>query len=130
MKKDQYRLCKKSCHVKEYKLNSAAQFGHNSLNQNAFSFTLTFALPSSTKNLRSDEPFKTIHIETKSLSEMTLVGNIGGHLGMFIGFSFIACSVWLMELISKFCTLSKDTESKKENNGKDIIVVAEENTKK
>ena len=123
MKKDQHRLCKKSCHVKEYKLGNEAQFGHNSLNPNSFAFALTFELPSSTKNLRSDDPFKTIHRETFSLSGMTLVGNIGGHLGMFIGFSFIAYSVWLLEFISKFCTtLSKDTGFKKENNGKDVIL--------
>ena len=36
------------------------------------------------------------------MSFMGLVGNVGGTLGMFIGFSFVGTSEWFMDLVGKW----------------------------
>ena len=54
------------------------------------------------RDLRSDEPFKTVHRESLKMSSMSVVGNVGGTLGMFIGFSFIGTSRWFVDLIGKW----------------------------
>ena len=97
---DQSRYCERSCHVKEYILDRDSKLGHNDT-INGFSFTLTFDTPKSTKGRRSDEPIKKVYREYYVLTEMTLLGNMGGHLGMFVGFSFITCFDWLIEFTSK-----------------------------
>ena len=72
---DQHKHCKKACHVKEFILDSKKEHGHKiSNNPNKFALDLSFNLPSSTQNLRSDEPFKTMFTEYSTLSEMTLLG--------------------------------------------------------
>ena len=100
---DQHKHCKKACHVKEFILDSKTEHGHKIPDSpNKFALDLSFNSPSSTKNLRSDQPFKTMSTEYSTLSEMTLLGNVGGHLGMFVGFSFITCSEWFLEAICRF----------------------------
>ena len=63
-----------------------------------------FVQPKWRRLLRSEAPFKTVHREMLKMSGMSLVGNVGGTLGMFIGFSFIGTSEWLMERIGKWQT--------------------------
>ena len=41
-------------------------------------------------------PFKTIKKEQYVISDMSLIGNIGGTLGMFVGFSFLAKTEWVL----------------------------------
>ena len=47
--------------------------------------------------VRSYEPFKTIKEEYLIISWMSLLGNVGGTLGMFIGFLFIPTSEWAID---------------------------------
>ena len=61
-----------------------------------FLMDYTFQLPVDTRSLRSDYPFKIVKKEYLIMTWMTLVGNVGGTLGMFIGFSFITTSEWLI----------------------------------
>ena len=111
---DQHRHCKKACHVKEFILDSKTEHGHKIPDSpNKFALDLSFNSPSSTKNLRSDQPFKTMSTEYSTLSEMTLLGNVGGHLGMFVGFSFITCSEWFLEAMCRF--LANKNEAPKRN---------------
>ena len=59
---------------------------------NGIYFEYSFGFPHSTPVVRSYEPFKTIKKEYLIISWMSLLGNVGGTLGMFIGFSFITTS--------------------------------------
>ena len=50
--------------------------------------------PESVWNLRSLDGFKTIKTEYLIISTLSLIGNVGGTMGMFVGFSFIGTSEW------------------------------------
>ena len=63
-----------------------------------FSFGYRFELPEATKDLRSKQPFKIVHKEYLITTAMTLIGNVGGTLGMFIGFSFIGVYGWFVDI--------------------------------
>ena len=49
----------------------------------------------------SRKPFKIIKKEYLILNDMSLIGNVGGTLGMFVGFSFIGTFEWLLDILSK-----------------------------
>ena len=53
---------------------------------------------------RSMEPFKTVKREYLLMTTMSFIGNVGGTLGMFIGFSFVGTSEWLIDIVSKAWT--------------------------
>ena len=53
------------------------------------------------KNHRSEEPYKTVRMEYLIMSGMSLVGNVGGMLGLFIGFSFLGISEWIVDGLAK-----------------------------
>ena len=50
---------------------------------------------------RSEEPYKTVRKEYLLMSGMSLVGNVGGMLGLFIGFSFLGLSESIMDCITR-----------------------------
>ena len=76
---------------------------------------LVFDSPKHTKNVRSLQPFKFVKTEYWVMSGMTLVGNIGGTLGMFIGFSFIGFSQWIMDLVIGLSQWIMDSINRKVN---------------
>ena len=119
--KNQKLYCKKACHVQEFSVKfegtmrgSESEWRrwkkekwawNETFNlENCFIIEYRFEQPEWTRDQRSDEPFKTVHRELLTMSFMSLVGNVGGTLGMFIGFSFIGTSEWFMELIGKWHT--------------------------
>ena len=55
-----------------------------------FGFQYRFALPLSGKDLRSRELFKVVKTEYLLHNLVSLVGNVGGILGVFVWFSFIS----------------------------------------
>ena len=55
---------------------------------------IQFEVPSDLKNVGSVKPFKTVKTEYLITTFMSLVGNVGGTLGMFVGFSFIGMADW------------------------------------
>ena len=59
-----------------------------------------FAVPKGTRDLFSKKPFKTVKTEHWRTNGITLVGDVGGTLGLFVGFSFLATSEWLMTVIA------------------------------
>ena len=61
-------------------------------------FDYRFALPAATRDVRSKKPFKKVKREYWLMPLSTLVGNVGGTLGMFVGFSFIGTSERLISL--------------------------------
>ena len=133
LKKDQNKYCKKSCQVKEYNIVKVGDhikdltkyYGNNLFrkdrawknwkNKNwTWNGTFTsengrilewrFVQPKWRREQRSEAPFKTVHREMLKMSGMSLIGNVGGTLGMFIGFSFIGTSEWLLEKLGKWHT--------------------------
>ena len=60
-----------------------------------------FLVSGSTKVLRSNHSFKTIFTEYLVIYDWALVGNIGGTLGMLVGFSFFGLYEWIEEACLK-----------------------------
>ena len=106
LESDQDMHCKRSCHAKEFKTEvyTANKAAKEDLE---FDVTIRFELPESTLDLRSKKPFKTVKTEYLIVSWMSLVGNVGGTLGMFTGFSFITTSKWFAALVFKRLKCSK-----------------------
>ena len=52
---------------------------------------------------RALELFKTVKREYYIMSGLSFVGNIGGTLGMFVGFSFIGSAEWFMGSAGTLC---------------------------
>ena len=71
-------------------------------------------------DLRSAEPFKIVRKEYLTMSGMLLVGNVGGMLGMFVGFSFMGSTAWLFGIFLrvKIWIDSKSSRSKKTFNNR------------
>ena len=126
----QNKYCKKSCQIKEYNIKKVSggfikdhgmsfpqkfKAWKNWKNKNwTWNDTFTsengrileyrFVQPKWRREQRSEAPFKTVHREMLKMSGMSLIGNVGGTLGMFIGFSFIGTSEWLFEKLGKWHT--------------------------
>ena len=86
--------CQRSCIRKEFKVSSEVIEDGMA---NGISFEYSFGFPHSTPVVRSYKLFKTIKEEYLIISWMSLLGNVGGTLGMFIGFSFITTSEWAID---------------------------------
>ena len=71
-----------------------------------------FTVPKGTRDLFSKKPFKTVKTEHWRTNGITLVGNVGGTLGMFVGFSFLATTEWLMTVIAWVWKLKKTFNSR------------------
>ena len=69
-----------------------------------FSINSHFGSPDTSKELRTDRPFKTVHMEYYLLDGWGLIGNVGGTLGLFTGFSFFGFLTWAYELAKKAFT--------------------------
>ena len=87
---DHQNNCRKPCTVREYKAEKVVRdFGDKGQDFHCFFFNLRFVLPESTKNQRSLKPMKIVQREYLILTWMSLEGNVGGTLGMFVAFSFL-----------------------------------------
>ena len=89
-------LSKKSCTVKEFRTKMREKYTY--YGPNTMGFDYQFALPTATKHVRSKKPLKKVKTEYWLLPLSTLVGNVGGTLGMFVGFSFIGVSERFLSL--------------------------------
>ena len=66
-----------------------------------------FEVPADMQGVPSEIPFKTVKTEYPRTSLMSLVGNVGGTLGMFVGFSFVGITEWLTTFWSSFKSMLK-----------------------
>ena len=123
---NQNEYCRKACHVEEYKVEHAVggmyskydilpwdrdswshwlrenwEWGQR-IPQNSFLFEYDFELPLGTRDRRSNKPFKTVKREFLIITGLSLVGNIGGTLGMFAGFSLFGISDWFITISQNF----------------------------
>ena len=96
---DQQTQCKISCNIKEFSVQQGKSSIYTDPTQRTAGFRYKFVLPKATKDLRSKKPFKRIKTQYLMTSMMTLVGNVGGTLGLFIGFSFLEISEWITDFV-------------------------------
>ena len=106
---DQETYCKKSCKVQEYKsmLMKQVELEGN----DKFILEYHWEAPQSTRDARSNKLYKTAFTETYVISGVSLLGNAGGILGMFVGFSFIGI---YETLVAGWAKVSGCNKSKKE----------------
>ena len=104
---NQTKHCKKSCHVKQYAVKEYATGKENEDSKKlvinlSYDIKLRRDVSESTWDLRALEPSKTVKTEYWIMSSLSFVGNVGGTLGMFVGFSFIGTSEWCFDLLGTF----------------------------
>ena len=76
-------------------------------------------LPYSSKETRTNEPFKTSHEEYFIWNTFTFVGTVGGTLGLFLGFSFQGTFDWLWgRLLQQFCNTEKSNKQHRQHGKK------------
>ena len=68
---------------------------------NRYMFYLDLDSPDGTHGGYSDELKVNIHTEHLAWTLKCLIGNIGGYLGLTIGFSFTGMSSWVLNLLPK-----------------------------
>ena len=104
---DQWKHCKKSCIVKEFHLEIDSTFNlfQNEQYQKHYetkpfwAVRFEFDSPMTSSDSRLMQPFKTVNEEYLIISQFTLIGNVGGTIGMFVGFSLMGTSEWVMTLV-------------------------------
>ena len=108
LRSDQEKHCRRSCIIKEYHDSKTESFDAriNYLKELELKFEMT--LPTSVQNLRSEKPFKIVETEYWIVTELSLIGTVGGTLGMFIGFSVIGTSEWLMQAIDRLKSIKSE----------------------
>ena len=115
LESNQDHHCKRSCHIMEFKtrLDKKRQ---TIIYRNEISLGYHFELPLSTRNMRSKKPFKTVHREHLVKSMVSLLADVGGTLGIFVGLSLFGTSEWFMKVLEGF--LAKRNKIKKADSNK------------
>ena len=73
-------------------------------------------MPKYNRDTRSKTPYKTVKTEylVNSLVIVSLIGTVGGTMGMFVGFSFMGTSEWLHDniksVVAKFRLKARSSE--------------------
>ena len=97
---DQTKHFYKTCRVKEFKIKQTPLGNHAEASVGNFVLWITYERSaeeiSNSREWLTKTPFKTIKKEQYVISDMSLIGNIGGTLGMFVGFSFLAKTEWVL----------------------------------
>ena len=89
----------KACVIKEYRANDfAAPIRIDGLN--GFVFRVAMDPPTSSRDYKVSHPIKTLFTEYYLLTELQLIGTIGGTLGLMIGFSFMGSITSIADFIS------------------------------
>ena len=89
--------CQKACRVKGYKVDTEPLISTNPPKD--FTIQYRFGSQKFSWNRRSERVFKTVKQEEWKFSTISFVGNVGGTIGMFIGFSFIGTYEWLLDTV-------------------------------
>ena len=69
-----------------------------------------FVIPEVNRDLRSEKPFKTVKTEYWIISGVSLIGSIGGTLGLFVSFSFIDILKWMILKVFRVHSICKKKE--------------------
>lgn len=89
-------VCKKSCIVREYSPEMSRTWTHDE-EVNGFALEYGFVDPVSATDFRLGTSSKEVIVEYLIVNEIAMVGAIGGFLGLFTGFSFLAAGFWLLD---------------------------------
>ena len=100
------RECQKSCMVKEFEATMKRTPAEGD-RRKEIRFEYKFGLPRSMRDGSFRQPFKYVKTEYFITDFMTLVGTVGGTLGMFVGFSIIGSLESVIELAGKCLILAK-----------------------
>ena len=97
------QIYKKSCQMKEFKAKMTKSHNYQNVDEHniSFGFKYKFVMPKGSDILRFDKPFKFVKEEYLVITGSSLVGNIGGTLGMFVGISFISTLEWIIDAAYK-----------------------------
>ena len=102
LKETQEKYCKKLCQAKEFKTVLKSKEPFFAINDDGYSLWLEFRSLHASLDLRTTRPAKFVMKEYFIVNAMSLVGNIGGTQGMFVGFSFITTSEWFLHALLEF----------------------------
>ena len=114
-------MTKKSCHVYEYDINkdyvnqnlkNMIKVGNETVSKilgsddidDTIILKLRIDLLDWSKGDRTDELHLDVYTEYYVWTGVSLIGNVGGQLGLFIGFSFLGSWVWLMSKVHLICS--------------------------
>ena len=100
---DQDKHCKKSCSLKEFRVEKTLE--SSSSQGSRLTVLIQFGLPESTRGFISKTLFKTVKTEQYIISGLQLLGNVGGILGIFVGFSFLGMTEPVLSISEKFWKL-------------------------
>ena len=87
---------KRACSVQEYTVSDKVP-PTTQTTVPRFYFQFELSMPKSSKGQREYAPFKVVSTELLVVTDLGLMGNVGGLLGLFIGFSIIGVFEWIME---------------------------------
>ena len=96
--------CKKTCSLKEFRVTKSLVLS-NGPGSRLSTFTIDFGLPKSTRGFISKTLLKTVKTEQYIISGLQLLGNVGGILGIFVGFSFLSMTEPILTISEKFWKL-------------------------
>merc|ERR1712029_63345 len=85
--------------METYSVNDVAS---NKDIDNLYSIYYDFKSPDATKVISHDYPIKHVCKEYLLVTELNLIGSVGGALGMFVGFSFTGCTELFMSQVTRF----------------------------
>ena len=103
LKSTQKKTCLRACHTLEFKIGTYAPTitaEENGTNCNEFRFGYKFDVNLYVREERSEVLEKTVHTEYLVNTFMSLFGNVGGTLGIFVGFSIIGTTDWINESVT------------------------------
>ena len=120
----QHEKCRVSCQTKEYKTEIKPNQDQISHEPYTYSFAYKFELANAIRDGRSRKPFKTVESEYYLLPLMTLIGNVGGTLGMFVGFSIIAVFDFILGFMKTYgCTVKKPRFREKKRHSFEMMTI-------
>ena len=95
---DQDLHCKKTCSLKEFQVTQSNSPTHQVGRTEGY---INLELPKATREYRSKTLVKTVKTEKYIISGLQLLGNVGGILGIFVGFSFLGITGPILSVSQK-----------------------------
>ena len=72
--------------------------------KNKYIFVLDLATPTATRGKYTGKFQKDVDTEKLAWSGISVIGNIGGYMGLCVGFSFTGFIAWTLAILPKFWT--------------------------
>ena len=98
--------CKSPCITKEFKIETHLD-DSGIVGRNESAISVRFELPAATTRHMTKTPYKIVKKEQYVISGLALLGNVGGILGIFVGFSILGFSEWMIKASEELWTRFK-----------------------